>query len=195
MFAYLRAKLTHWYWSRKIGHFGQGAKLIDPVLVYGGQHMHFENGVRIERFARLECVREGDRWGKLFIGEATQTGFFIHIACGESVHIGKHGWIAGGVYITDHDHAWPAKAGLVCDPVHIEEHVWLGERAMVLKGVRLGTGCMVAANAVVTKSAPPYCMLAGMPARIIKRYDLETKEWRSVSPEEDKRLRSERWWQ
>ncbi len=51
--------------------------------------------------------------------------------------------------------------------VVIEEDVWVGTRATILAGVTLGRGCIVAANAVVTKTVPPYALVAGMPARII----------------------------
>lgn len=51
--------------------------------------------------------------------------------------------------------------------VIIEEDVWVGTRVTILPGVTLGRGCIVAANALVTKSVPPYALVAGMPARII----------------------------
>jgi acetyltransferase-like isoleucine patch superfamily enzyme len=50
-------------------------------------------------------------------------------------------------------------------PVVIEDHVWIGTRAMILPGVTLGHGCVVAAGAVVTRDAPPLTILAGVPAR------------------------------
>ncbi len=51
--------------------------------------------------------------------------------------------------------------------VVIEEDVWVGTRSTILAGVTLGRGCIVGANALVTKSVPPYALVAGMPARII----------------------------
>ena len=53
--------------------------------------------------------------------------------------------------------------------VQIDEDVWVGANATILAGVRLGRGCVVAAGAVVTKSVPPYALVAGTPARIVKR--------------------------
>lgn len=51
--------------------------------------------------------------------------------------------------------------------VVIEEDVWVGTRSTILAGVTLGRGCIVGANALVTKSVPPYALVAGMPAKII----------------------------
>ncbi len=61
--------------------------------------------------------------------------------------------------------------------VIIEDDVWIGARAMILRGVTVGRGSIIAANAVVTKSVPPYSIVAGIPAKVIKkRWDPETIE-------------------
>lgn len=70
-------------------------------------------------------------------------------------------------------------------PVKIGNDVWIGTRAMILDGVTIGDGAIVAAGAVVTKDVPPYAIVGGVPAKIIKyRFDkheigrmLETKWW------------------
>jgi len=53
-------------------------------------------------------------------------------------------------------------------PIVVEDHVWIGCRAVILKGVTVGTGSIIANNAVVTKDVPPRTMVAGNPARVIK---------------------------
>lgn len=62
---------------------------------------------------------------------------------------------------------WPQND--IIQPVVIENDVWIGSNAVVLQGVTIGTGAIVAAGAVVTKDVPPYCIVGGVPARIIKR--------------------------
>lgn len=58
--------------------------------------------------------------------------------------------------------------------VVIEDDVWIGTRAVVLRGVTVGRGSIVAAGSVVTKSVPPYAIVAGCPARVLKfRWDVE----------------------
>ncbi|MEJ7560469.1 MAG: acyltransferase [Pedobacter sp.] len=63
--------------------------------------------------------------------------------------------------------------------VHIEDYVWIGTRAIILPGITIGKGALIAAGAVVTKDVIPYAIVAGVPARVIKmrRTDLkyETK--------------------
>jgi len=56
-----------------------------------------------------------------------------------------------------------------CAPVIIEDDVWLGTRAIVLRGVRIGTGSVVAAGAVVTKDVAPHTLVGGVPARALRK--------------------------
>ena len=55
-----------------------------------------------------------------------------------------------------------------CKPIVIEDNVWVGERSTILKGVRIGRGAIVASNAVVTKDVPPFSIVAGNPAKVVK---------------------------
>ena len=56
----------------------------------------------------------------------------------------------------------------VANPPIIEDDVWIGCNATILQGVKIGTGAIVAAGAVVTKDVPPYAIVGGVPAKIIK---------------------------
>ena len=53
-------------------------------------------------------------------------------------------------------------------PVIIEDNVWIGTKASIMPGVRIGKGAIIAANSVVTHDIPPYCVAAGIPAKVIK---------------------------
>lgn len=65
-------------------------------------------------------------------------------------------------------------------PVIIEDDCWLGFNCEVLSGVHIGKHSIVAARAVVTKDIPPYSIVAGNPARVIKQYNFETKLWEKI---------------
>lgn len=54
------------------------------------------------------------------------------------------------------------------EPVIIEDNVWIGSRVTILPGVTIGTGCIIGASAVVTKSMPPFSVVAGNPAKVVK---------------------------
>ncbi|KLO24369.1 2,3,4,5-tetrahydropyridine-2,6-carboxylate N-succinyltransferase [Marinitoga sp. 1197] len=83
---------------------------------------------------------------------------------GNNCHIGAGSIIAGVIE--------PPSA----DPVIIEDNVLIGANAVILEGVKVGKGSVVAAGSVVTKNVDPYTVVAGIPARVIKKVDEKTKD-------------------
>jgi acetyltransferase-like isoleucine patch superfamily enzyme len=65
-------------------------------------------------------------------------------------------------------------------PVIIEDEVWIGNGACILPNVTIGKHSIIGSNAVVTKDIPPYCVAAGVPAKIIKQYNPQTEKWEKV---------------
>lgn len=129
----------------------------------------------------------------LEIGTGVMVNHHVHIAAADSVKIGARTLIASGVYISDHGHGQysgegehsspllpPNERPLITKPVIIGEDCWLGERVAVLPGVTIGKGVTVGAGAVVTCDIPEYSIAAGIPAKVIKTYDFELKQWVSV---------------
>lgn len=108
----------------------------------------------------------------LRIGDHTHIQDRSHINCQCSITIGSHCAISWDVEILDTDiHGFlddsgqllPRTAGVI-----IEDRVWIGARAIILKGVTIGHDSVVAAGAVVTQSMPPYSLCGGNPARVIR---------------------------
>ncbi|WP_094571376.1 acyltransferase [Mucilaginibacter xinganensis] len=56
-------------------------------------------------------------------------------------------------------------------PIKIEDHAWIGAESMILKGVTVGVGAIVGARSVVTKDVPPFCIVAGNPAKIVRQLE------------------------
>lgn len=71
-------------------------------------------------------------------------------------------------------------------PINIGHDVWIGTRAIILDGVNIGNGAVIAAGALVTKNVPPYAIVAGIPAKVIKYRDVKNSkdEWWYLSPKE-----------
>jgi lipopolysaccharide O-acetyltransferase len=140
----------------------------------------------------LEAItRYGDEsfTPKIRIGQNVSISHWSHIACTHSVTIGDDVLIGSKVIITDHNHGSftrntasptlpPAQRPLERDrPVVIGSNVWLGDGAVVCPGVTIGEGSVAGANAVVTTDVPPFTLVAGVPARPIRRYDALEKRW------------------
>ncbi|MDX9905750.1 MAG: acyltransferase [Bacteroidales bacterium] len=91
------------------------------------------------------------------------------ITCFNSITIGNHVYISKGVIIRDSDNHNVLKEGYVqSKPILIGDNVWIGMRAIILKGVTIGDGAVVAAGAVVTRDVPPNTVVGGVPARVIR---------------------------
>jgi len=93
---------------------------------------------------------------------------------------------ADRVYISDCSHGYSDVAVPVCKQavvqkksVRIGEGSWLGINVCVL-GANVGKHCVIGANSVVTKDIPDYCVAAGSPARVIKRFDMVSGLWRKT---------------
>ena len=91
------------------------------------------------------------------------------------------------VFITDHNHGMnPNTQGgyssqpLIVKDVTIEEGVWLGQRVCVMPGVTVGAHSIIGANSVVTHNVPPYSIVVGAPARVIKRWVFDQNKWISI---------------
>lgn len=99
----------------------------------------------------------------------------VQIVCSKKITLGKDCAIARDVIIRDTDaHQILNSPHLMTQETSIGEHVWIGNRAIIMKGVHVGDGAIIAAGAIVTKSVPTKCLVAGIPAKVIR----ENVEWK-----------------
>lgn len=92
------------------------------------------------------------------------------LVCGKHVKIGDGSRISWNVEICDTDfHRIVREGSAVSEPIEIGQNTLIGRRAMIMKGVKIGDGAVVAAGAVVTKDVSENCLVAGVPARIVRR--------------------------
>ena len=99
------------------------------------------------------------------------------------VSIGQHVIIAQHVVISGLNHSYEAidipirLQPVTSRPVVLDDECWIGANAVITAGVRVGKHSIVAAGSIVTKDVPPYSVVAGNPARVIKYYDEACKTW------------------
>ena len=93
------------------------------------------------------------------------------------------------IFIADHNHQYedPSKPIYMqgvkfskSDRVEISDDTWIGAKVAICGNIRIGKHCVIGANSVVTKDVPDYSVAAGIPAKVIKKYDFEKKEWIKV---------------
>jgi len=137
--------------------WGKGTKVVI------GSHGRITIGSNFESHRYVYLAAQG---GKLEIGSHVFLNQNVSITCLDSITIGDNVLIANNVVIVDHDHAG---SGFVTGPVRIGSRVWIGANAVILKGVSIGDGAVIAAGAVVTHDVPAGTVAAGVPAVPIRK--------------------------
>ncbi|MGC8832834.1 MAG: acyltransferase [Armatimonadota bacterium] len=175
---------------------GRGLRLECGIpLIMGNLEIHIGDNVTINGVNTFSTNNMRSR-PVMRIGSGCYIGHQVSISVASSVAIGNHCLIADRVMISDNDgHPLDPAArrmGLpVPDedvaPVVLEDDVWVGSRAVILKGVRIGTGAVVGAGAVVTRDVPPFVVVAGNPARVIKQLEFGSEAVSAAAQEEQSR--------
>lgn len=112
--------------------------------------------------------------GTLSIGSENYFNKNVKIVCFDSVKIGNYCLIADSVHFYDHDHKYedlhkPVRdQGFVAAPIVIGNNVWIGARAIILKGVTVGDNAVIAAGSVVSRDVPAGAIVGGIPAKVLK---------------------------
>jgi len=151
--------------------------------------MSIGNSVSLRKDAWLNVADvHGSTEPAIIIEDNCAIGTQTIISARNLIHIERDVLIAQWVLIVDHNHAYEditipiVNQGITeGGKIRIGRGSWIGRGAVILcpKGeLTIGRNCVVAANSVVTRSIPDYSLVAGLPARIIRQYDPETKTWR-----------------
>jgi acetyltransferase-like isoleucine patch superfamily enzyme len=166
------ARLRWAYWTSQGMEIGSGT--VVPRLLVTWPHQ-----VKVGK----NCVIEPDVYFKfdgihkpgpnILVGNNTFIGRGCEFNISDRLEIGNNCLIASGSKFIDHDHGTSISSLMrhqpcLTDPITIEDDVWIGANAVILRGVSIGTGAVIAAGAVVRSNVKPYDIVGGIPAKIIK---------------------------
>lgn len=149
----------------------------DVPLVYGAGEIHIGNAVHIGNNQTWIVGFKSAAKARLVIGDHTHINYRTTISVAKSVTIGSYCLLAGEIKIFDNNshplnHLQRRGSHVLSDqeiaPVVIEDDVWIGTNCVILKGVRIGRGAVVAAGSIVTKDVAPFTLVGGNPARLLK---------------------------
>ena len=183
-------KIRTIYYCRKFGSTGNHITIQGGVTFNNFKYIHLGNNVGIgaNSFFLPVTSYNGKKYNPtIFIGDGTWIGKNCSIAAINSVKIGKNVLFASYVHITDHSHGFediekPVAPQMLITkgPVIIEDDCWLGFGSEILSGVHIGKHSVIGARAVVTHDVPAYTVVAGNPARPIKKYNFNSKKWEKI---------------
>ncbi|HKF76560.1 MAG TPA: DapH/DapD/GlmU-related protein [Candidatus Dormibacteraeota bacterium] len=170
---------------------GRGARVTNPQRICCGRGFAIEDGAEIQGLSRLGIhfgdnvtigrqaqIRPSGYYGRdlgvgLTVGDNSNIGALCYLGASGGITIGHHVLMGPSVVVLSEehcfdDHTLTIKAqGVRRLPTVIEDDVWLGARATILGGTRVGRGSVVAAGAVVREDVPPFSVVAGVPARVV----------------------------
>ena len=156
-------------------------------------------GLEHVNIGRGSCVGDGtwfnvavrDGSCHIMIGQNVLVGRWAVLSTAGRLELGDYCLLAPRVYVADVDHVYAditrpymAQGVTAGNRVTVEENCWLGMNCVITGNVVVGRGSVVAANAVVKTDVPPFAVVAGAPARIVKLFNPETGAWESASQPE-----------
>ena len=176
----LWAQRFFWYeplFRSQCAEVGSGFRMELLPYLSGRGRIVIGNGVRLSGKPSIAFSNRLNAQPELCIGDGTFIGHGCHFGIAESIQIGRNCLIAGGASVRDLDgHPTDPAQRRAGEPtpregvraVVIEDDVWIGATAIILKGVTIGARSIVGAGAVVSRDVPPDCVVAGNPARVVK---------------------------
>lgn len=188
-----RAKTILWY-SQLFGEIGKNCTIFKPLRLINPQNIKLGESVRIYKDSRIETV---ESWGnvifkpEILIGNRTTFEQRLHLICASKVKIGDDVVFSADVMITDNNHSYnEVNKSVMYQPLEVKETIvgdycFIGMGAKIMAGTKLGNNCIVGSNSVVVGEFQNFSVLAGVPAKVIKRYDFECGKWRRTNSKGD----------
>lgn len=169
--------LSYIIWKWRLGHMGKRVVLHKPLQVNNPRAVSIGDFTTVTEGCVLADLKPGcGQYPKITIGKCCTFLYRFQCNASESVTVGNYVLAASNVLITDSDHIVELNGIPVTKnkkfkskPVSIGNNCWIGQNAVILKGVTIGDNCIIGANSVVTRDIEDNSVVAGNPARIIKK--------------------------
>lgn len=180
-----KTKFVYGFYFKSIGYH---TMIWKPNLLRNTRNVSIGCNTSIRSGVRLEVVLDLNKNATITIGNNVNIEQKVHIVSGNKVTIGNDVSITANCALVDITHPYSnihdeSKIGSRLDcsqTLEIGDGSFIGIGSVILPGANIGRYCVIGANSVVTKPIPDYCIAAGNPAKIIKRYDFEKKKWTKV---------------
>lgn len=185
-YKYYKIKTMLWY-KLFFNSIGKNSVIVKPIRINNPHFISIGKNVIINNCSWLYTNKCDIVEPRLIIEEGTQIGNFAHIVAVGDIRISKNVLIADKVYIADNNHEFSRiDIPIMHQGVRWKKNVFIGEGSWIGEGVSIigasiGKNCIIGSNAVVTSDIGDYSIAVGAPAKVIKKYDINTQEWIKVN--------------
>src|SRR3989344_2459360 len=176
--------LYTWFVTRKFKHVGNDCSIRPVLNTTHPENISLGNDVSIGILSWIATNTTLHKEPKLIIGNRVHIGAYAVITAANEIRIGNNVLMSERVTILDHIHDYTDNTKAVIDQpivskgkIIIEDDCFTGINSAIIVGVKIGKHVVIGANSVVTHDIPEYSVVAGSPAKIIKRYDKKRKIW------------------
>lgn len=181
-----------WFIRTKIvgleyGHVGSQSYIGKPIFIQRKKNIFIGNKVRIYSGMRAELTQ---KTAEIHIKDNVSIGQNFHVVCYKGkLEIGKDTTISGNVFISNVDHNYREigvhvlEQDMLESPTQIGENCFIGYGAVIMPGTTLGRQCIVGVNSVVKGSFPDFCVIAGSPAKIVRKFNFVENRWEKMGNE------------
>jgi acetyltransferase-like isoleucine patch superfamily enzyme len=170
----------------RFADYGRDVYIHPKAVISRPEYVAIGDGCRISAYASLYThpLEKGQRDPLLILGKGVFVGIRSIISAHYRVVLKDDVLLGPNVLIADAHHRYEdvtvpiRKAGMTEKSfVVIEEEAWIGMNSCVFRGVTVGRHAVVGANSVVNADVPPYSVVVGIPARVVKRFDHQLGQW------------------
>ncbi|MFZ5446240.1 MAG: acyltransferase [Myxococcota bacterium] len=160
---------------REVDEVGEGVRCRGWPRIENHGHISIGDNVELISLNMVPVELATSPGGRLRLGNGTLLNYGVSIGCSGSVTVGERGLIGPYAMIIDSDfHDLHDRMKRPPPrPVVLEDDVWIGAKAVVMPGVTIGRASVVGAGSVVTHDVPPFTVVAGVPAKVVKKIDPE----------------------
>lgn len=174
--------------SNKI-YAGKNCYFEGSSLIQLGKNIIFGDGTKIIAISSFNSSHADQKFNPVIkIGNNVQVTANLHVYAMKEIVIEDNVLFAANVFLSDGFHGYdkigiPYKDQPISNlgAIHIGEGSWIGQNVVVMPWIQVGKFSIIGANSVVTKSIPEYSIAVGIPARVIKKWDFEKKDWVEVN--------------
>ena len=163
----LASKVLALVYRGSLGEMGKGCRIHPGVYFANPKHVRLGDGLFIDVHCAFVCEMAD---GRLTVGDGVQFNPGAKVDFSGGVEIGDRALISEGAIIYSHDHGLDPRSAPAPAPIVIGRNAWVGVRSIVMPSVRsIGDNAVIGAGAIVTRDVPANTVVAGNPAKVIRR--------------------------